>query len=650
MQNRTLLMYSRLTPLICLAILCGQPPTACGQQAKKPDREAADGADSRSPRDASPQTKQDKPPKAKEPDVPAGRDPAPAKKRPPGDPVPKLLQNLDDAEVRVAAAAARSLGVIFSPGGRGGKPMEEAAAKLITKLESRQGGLLRREAAVALGKMRAAEALPGLKQAMKDEDFDVAMAAAGAIADILPVDEARKFLLEQGESESESVRLGAYDALAPIAKAEDSEFFIAGLDAPNWRIQAAACRGLERAVRLGARIDAAVYDRVAGVLGSEVSTAANAALHFLTHIRNEESIRATIAAVAAKGDGGNDDSTWRTRTFALRTLQHQGGTAIEQGLPAVIRQLGDRTANVTNEARRVLNLVRRKEYLTDGELYRLLLKELESAQSLSLQAGIMAELDTSVPQQYASRVAKVAEAALDAASRDKEAWPAQWRAIRLLGASGYTGAIEQIAASVAHDVPNVRQAAGQALEQLSPLADQQQKAAVAAALQELIEQPVDWRKTAIAARAAGYYPSEQAIGPLVKLLSHSVVNVKDAASHSLSRIVSGTNKELAAQVEQPLFAAVAEDKRAWEYGAKVLGATKNGAATDLLLPILKQGNWRAQANAASAVSQIAAANKLETKELSETLIKVAQSDVAQVREAANKALRAIAKEQSPGGS
>jgi len=92
--------------------------------------------------------------------------------------------------------------------------------------------------------------------------------------------------------------------------------------------------------------------------------------------------------------------------------------------------------------------------------------------------------------------------------------------------------------------------------------------------------------------------------------------------------------------------AVAAEKQAWEYGAKVLGALRDPDGVPLLLPILQQENWRAQANAANAVAQIAAKHKLDNQQLSDTLIEVAQSDVQQVQSAANRALRAITQQES----
>ncbi|MEM7395165.1 MAG: HEAT repeat domain-containing protein, partial [Verrucomicrobiota bacterium] len=169
-------------------------------------------------------------------------------------PVPPLMRNLNSDYVRVAASAARSLGVIFSPGGRGGDELGEATTALIGTLASTKGAVLRRESAIALGKMKARTALDPLKEAIKDVDYSVAIAAANAIREILPVDEARAYLKEIAKDETESVQVAAYDAMSQIGKSDDADFFITGMDSPNWRIATSAIRGLERSVRAGARI------------------------------------------------------------------------------------------------------------------------------------------------------------------------------------------------------------------------------------------------------------------------------------------------------------------------------------------------------------------------------------------------------------
>ena len=491
--------------------------------------------------------------------------------------------------------------------------------------------------------MRAKPSLEAIKKAIDDEDVEVAIAAAEASANILPVDDARAFLKQRGNDESENVKAAVYRALAGIAKPEDADFMIDGLGHNNWRVQQGAVQGLERSVRFGARIDAEVYDQVAGVLGNEILNASNAAVHFLTHIRNDESLRATIEAVDTPPTGEADDVTWRKRSMALRTVYHLGYPYNRPALPAVIRQLGDPTANVSNEARRILNHLRNEKQLSHGDLFPMLLTELESAESLPLRAAIMREMGGNVERQYASRVATVAEKTLADAAEDETQWPARAYSCTLLGASGYTGNLTAIAACVSDDVPNVRNAAGGALARLAPYCKEEQKPAVAEALKPLLDKPDDWRKTAIAARASGYYPLAESIEPLARLLSHSVVNVKDSASHALSQYAVEDNEELVGQVKTATFDELAGNPSSWQYGARVLGSLEDPEAVPLLIPMLQKGDWRTQESSSKAVAQIAKNHKLGSQELSDTLVKVAQSEIVQVQDAANQALRAIAK-------
>ncbi len=558
------------------------------------------------------------------------------------DPVPRLLKNLESDNLNVAAAAARSLGVVFAPGTRTVTERADVIARLQKTLVSTKGAPLRRESATALGRMRAKEAVEDLKTAMGDEDVDVATAAGQAIASALPVDEAREYLKERGAEESENVRAAAYAAMGPIAKAEDAEFLVKGLDVDNWRIQQGAVQGLERAVRAGAIIEPAAYDGVASVLGAETTNAANTAVHFLTHVNSEECVRATIAAVETRGDGGPEDTSWRTRTYAIRTLRQQGYPRNKAGLPAVIRQLGDRTANVTNEAKYLLNQLRKDKILSQSELFPVLLTELEQAEPIKLRAGIMAEMYGKIDQQYESRIAKVSAKALEDAAGSREAWPLRARAIELIGNTGYTGMMAEVATAVGDDVPNVRNAAGNTLQKLASIAQPEQKEAVGPILLPYLEKPVDWRKTAIAARAAGSYATGSMVEPLVDLLGHGVLNVRDAAAHSLVQIVEGKNEELGGEVPAPLVAKLAESPAAWEAGAKVLGPIGDPETVPLLTRIVNEGNWRAQVNAANAARRIAAKTPVRDDDLNGALVKASQSDVLQVQDAANEALRVLA--------
>jgi HEAT repeat protein len=291
-----------------------------------------------------------------------------------------------------------------------------------------------------------------------------------------------------------------------------------------------------------------------------------------------------------------------------------------------------------------LNWGRKEYYVSQQDLFPILLRELEKAEALSLRAGIMREMQDDVDKQYASRVATIAAKTLEEAKDVKAEWPARARAITLLGASGYTGNIELIAQCAGDDVTDVQLAVGRALEQLAPLCEAERKATVAPILQPLLEKPVDWRKTAVAARAIGHYPSEDAVEALSLLLSHSVLNVRDGASQSLSQYAASDDEALRDAVQKATFREVASTRGAWEFGSKVLGALESPDAIPLLIRVLKEGDWHAQVTASNAVQQIATANKIANKELSDALIQVAQSDILQVQDAANQALRVLAKE------
>ena len=557
--------------------------------------------------------------------------------------VPQLMRNLDSDNPNVASSAARALGVVFSPGGRGGEELAEVTTMLIERLDSPKGASIRRECARALGRMKATAAVEKMKTAMRDEDIDVAMTAGEAIGNILPVDEARAYLVEQGTDAGEHMLVASLHGLAPIAKAQDKDFLLSGLDSPNWRAQQDAVRGLERAVHSGASLTAENYDAIAAVFGNNIVNAANQAIHFFTHIRNEDSFAAVLKAADTRGDGTKADDTWRLRAHALRTLWHHGPAAQKQALPTIIRQLGDHTANVTNEARRILHELREEHYVSQQDLFPIMLTELEKAESLKLRGGIMREMGSHVDRQYASRVAQIAASTLDACLEDTREWPARAYAVTLIGSSGYTGSMEQVSTCVADDVANVRQAAGKTLEQLSALCAPEQSAVVAPLLQPLLINHVDWRKTAIAARAVGGYAQADNIEPLVLLLSHSVINVRQGASHSLVTICESSNDELRKVVVAALYPELENNPAAWEYGAPVLGSLRDAQALPQLTIILQRGNWLAQVAAANAIVQIAEENKISDKPLSTALIQAGQSEVLQVQQACDRALRALTK-------
>lgn len=558
--------------------------------------------------------------------------------------VPQLLRNLESDNVKVAASAARSLGIVFAPGGKEGEELPQAVKQLMTHLASTKGADIRRESATALGKIRASEAVGALQRAMSDEDPLVAVAAGESVGRILPVDEARAYLIQRSAEEGESLQAAVFSGLAPVCKAEDAPLLVKGLGAKNWRTQTACVKGLERAVLAGAKLAPEDYKAIAGVFNSETNNASEATLHFFTHVQNPESLRALQAAADVQDEG--DHAYWRQRSQALRTIRHIGWPVTRDALPVVIRQLGDQTVNVTNEARAILNLLQKEKQMSAGQIYPLLLVELEKSESLALRAGIMEEMGRQVSEQYASRVAKVAAETLRRSLEEKCDWPVRMHAVRLVGASGYTGAVEEVAKCVADNTSKVRQAAGTSLEELSSLCSPEQKSTVTALLVPLLTKTEDWHKSAVAAHAIGSYPSDEVAAPLVRLLSHSVINCRDAASHSLVLLArDAKNEAMRKQIDELLLSELEKNPKAWEYGAPVLGALADKQALPVLTRMIVGTDWRAQAAGARAAAEIADAQKFVDKPLSDALIAAAQSDVLQVQEAANQALRAVNKDR-----
>ena len=75
-------------------------------------------------------------------------------------------------------------------------------------------------------------------------------------------------------------------------------------------------------------------------------------------------------------------------------------------------------------------------------------------------------------------------------------------------------------------------------------------------------------------------------------------------------------------------------------------ALEQAKAIRQLTTILERGDWRAQASAAEAVARIAAIHKISDKPLSDALIAAAQSKTLQTQDAANKAVRALNRDDS----
>jgi len=735
---------------------------------------------------------------------------APAK----ANPIPQLQKNLESLDEHVSSNAARSLGIVFTSRDTSKEQLQKVVDTLMEKLKTGKWTRLRLECIAALGAIRARKAVEALKETMRDENITISFAAGKAIVQVLHADAARTLLKNMGAEESESVQRVVYRTFIELATQDDVEFLMKGLDSKNWQVQMDALRGLERAARAGARMKDAIYAKVASLLGNEIANVAETAMNLLVNVRSADALNTLKKAAETKGDGGSADSSWRTRSYALKAINRIGLPSNESCLSAVIRQLDDSTANVIREAKAVLNSIRANRHYfrvpkedlqraTASYLYPRFLAELEKAESLGLRAKIMREMGAAVPRQYADRVARAAAKSLEDSVKDKSAWdlrnqslvllgasgaagneaattealkalkkalenrgdggeqnttwrtrsraleafntigyprnkqllplvirqlddptanvlnetrsvltrirknpkaqedylfgillkeleaaeterlkakimiemaetvptryasrtakvasealadslekPAAWElrtgAITLLGGSGTTADIEAIAQCVGDNIPNVRQAAGKALIKLSELCEETEKARVISTLLPFVVKSADWRKAAVAASAIGSYPTSEAVKALVRLAGHSVTNVQQSASEALIDFVNSGDKKLRDEVEAAILPAMQSKQETWEYGANVLGALKIEAAFPILVNVLRQGQWRAQVNAINAVVDIASKLEVKDKKVTDTIIRCTHSRVRQVHEAANQALRLLTPEE-----
>jgi HEAT repeat protein len=561
---------------------------------------------------------------------------------PDANPVPKLLKNLESADGRVAAAAAISLGAIFRDRDEGSADAKKAVDALKTKLSADNPQRLRLETAHALGQIRARSSVDALKSMVLDENSTVSLSAAHAIGRILPDNQAAQLLKSVADANpSEAVLLTVYAAMAKVAGPNDVDFLVKGMQNANWRIQVEAVRGLETAANRGARLAPETYTAIAGLLDNDVANIANQSTHFLAHTRTTQALNTLIVAVETHGDGGATDLSWRTRTHAMQALYKIGMPRMSPALPAVIRQLGDRTTNVVNEVQRIFKSIGENERVPRGYLTPLLVTELEKSQSLRLSSKIMAELGNKVPRQYASRTGAAASKVLAESIKDPAQWEARTRAVILVGSCGRTADATVVAGCIGDDIANVRQAAAGAAQQLGKLVSAEERAAVVKVLIPLLTNTNDWRKTAVAATASSAYLSNDLVTPLIGLLTHDVVNVQAAASRTLRHYAAGRDETIRKAVHEAIVPVIKANPSCWEYSAQVLGVMPPDASVPLLITMLTDGEWRTKENAARAVRQLAGHNTIRNKALNDALIKNTQSNIRQVQESANDALRLL---------
>ncbi|MEM7395065.1 MAG: HEAT repeat domain-containing protein, partial [Verrucomicrobiota bacterium] len=366
-------------------------------------------------------------------------------------PVPQLLKNLDSLDEHISANAARSLGIVYKSKDTGREQLQTSVEKLIEKMNASKWTRVRIECIRSLGEIRAAGAVEPIQEILQNENMSIATAAADALSQILHVDAARALFKQAGSDATEHVRRVAYGAMVNLATQDDVDFLVAGIDSDNWRIQVDALRGLERATGAGARLSGEVYGKMASVLGNEIANVSDAAINALIRTRSAESINTLIAAADTTDTGVTGDTSWRVRANALRAINRIGFPGNERALPAVIRQMNDRTGNVTREVSKALAQIRSAHHyfrstpeqvrpIADRYLYPKFLAELEKADSPALRSKIIDQMGTArVSRNYAARVADVAAKSLDKAIAHTDGTQLRNQSLELLGSSGSTG-------------------------------------------------------------------------------------------------------------------------------------------------------------------------------------------------------------------
>jgi HEAT repeat protein len=451
--------------------------------------------------------------------------------------------------------------------------------------------------------------------------------------------------------EKGSGQIAAARYLGQNARAEDVEALVAGLSAEEWRVRRSCAAGFGRLAGSGAVIPPSVPPMLVKLLGDDILNVAEAARDTLLAAPTKESIDALVEGARLKGDGSKTDMSWRIRTAAVTILGGIGVAGIEKVadkpgvekcLGVIIAGLGDETLNVVNVSRRALGAV------PADVLYPRLFKALDAARGPALRGGILDTMSQRLPPEHEGTAANLALAALEEAGEREDTALLRAGALKLLAASKHAGSAEELIKDIKSDSPAVRNAALEALKRLK--VKDEEAATISASLVPVLADQ-DWRKAVTAARALAYYPSPQAIKPLVeKGLTHATINVQEAATSAL--IAYGKNPALKEKVEEALLAEAGENKenkkKAWEYGAKVFGALKTKAAVKLLVQMILEvgdeegaagddGYWRTQVNAAAALGAIGE----KTKEVKDALTLCEGSPVLQLQNTAKGALKAL---------
>jgi len=560
--------------------------------------------------------------------------------------VDKALEGLKSSDTDVSANAAARLGGLLSSTreNRAEDELDRAVRALSDKVTAPPGTdprswVARRAAADVLGRIGVYACAEDLKKALRDVNLEVVIAATEALGRILPPDEMRHLMHDKLEGPGHAGTAAAR-YLGRHAEAEDLAALEGGLSAEDWRTRTHCAAGLAHVAKQGTKLPEETCRKLAEQLGDSTANAANAAKDALIASVSGPAIKAVMAAAQKRGSGDKEDVSWRTRSAAVDVLGRIGikaaeehlGQGVEEWFSVVIRGLGDDVLNVSNAAKGALAGV------PPGTLYPRLVQAFRANDGPAVRGGVLSAMSRILPEGQKDAAAALAVEALEEAGDEKGAAELRAGALQLLGAAGASGVAEKVAACVMDDSPLVRGSAVMALSRLV-LKEEKERAAVSAVLAVGLASD-DWRKAAAAARAISNFPSSGAITALIRDgLGHAVVNVQEASVAALLNHSSDPGRK--AEVEKVLSAEVDANEMTWEYGAKVMGALRTKDAVPALVRMIRayggEGHWRTQLNAIAALAAIGVMND----EVENALRLCEQSEIAQVKAAAQAALRAL---------
>jgi len=548
-----------------------------------------------------------------------------------------LLKKLSSRESGKSAIAALSLGRLFASGadGQTREPPGEVIEALWIKLRALSGSpktwAVRRACARALGTIGAKATVEPLTRALEDSNLEVVIAATEALGGILAEDEMKKLVRDRlngvGHARSAAARY-----LAADPKADDLEWLVTGLYADDWRARKHCAAGIAKLVRGGAPLTEEACLKLTELLGDDTLNVINAAQDALVAAKPTQVIETLVeAAQITISTSEREDNSWRIRKGAIESLGRIGIPHIEEHLPVILAGLSDSDNGVSTAAQRALARIQLDEF------YPQLLKEFEKTQTSIGRANILDAMGRRVPKEYRERTTQLALEALHEAEEGKGGSRVRAATISLLGILGSHEGINEIVKHIADREPVVRAASFQALMALD--VKDEQKAEISALLIPGLS-GADWRRVLAAARALRYFPSTEAIEPLIgKGLGHGTVNVQKAAEAALATYAADDG--LKSKIEDALLKVAADGPQVWEYGAKLFGRLKTKRAAKLLADMILaergEDHWRTQANAANALAVIGA----KSDEVEMALVTCIQSEVRQVCDAGERAINRL---------